>query len=105
MICSYRLTIVISLFLTLATAAAFWQLPGHDFITIDDKNLGNSCYEGETANPMTFTLTNSGGATLPYTIEPSYNIEPVVPWLSLSPSTSPTTLTASASQPYSVTHT
>jgi tetratricopeptide (TPR) repeat protein len=36
MIRSYRLILVISLFLTLATAAAFWQLPGHDFITIDD---------------------------------------------------------------------
>jgi tetratricopeptide (TPR) repeat protein len=33
---SYRLTLVISLFLTLATVAAFWQLPSHDFITIDD---------------------------------------------------------------------
>jgi tetratricopeptide (TPR) repeat protein len=36
MIRSYRPTLVISLLLTLATAAAFWQLPGHDFITIDD---------------------------------------------------------------------
>jgi tetratricopeptide (TPR) repeat protein len=36
MIRSYRLTLVISLFLTLATAAVFWQLPGHTFITVDD---------------------------------------------------------------------
>ena len=36
MIRSNRLTLVISLFLTLATAAAFWQLPGHTFITVDD---------------------------------------------------------------------
>jgi Tfp pilus assembly protein PilF len=36
MIRSYRLAFVISLFLTLATVAVFWQLPGHDFVTIDD---------------------------------------------------------------------
>ena len=36
MIRSYRLALVISLFLTLAIAAVFWQLPGHDFVTIDD---------------------------------------------------------------------
>ncbi len=36
MIQSFRLTLVISLLLTLATAAAYWQLPGHDFISIDD---------------------------------------------------------------------
>ena len=32
----YRLTLVISLILTLTTAAAFWKLPGHDFISVDD---------------------------------------------------------------------
>ena len=36
MIRSYRLALVISLFLTLATVTVFWQLPGHDFVTIDD---------------------------------------------------------------------
>ena len=72
------------------------------YITIDDKHLGNSCYEGETANQMSFLLTNSGGATLPYTIEISYNIDPDIDWLSISPSTSPTTLTAAASQAYTV---
>ncbi len=36
MIRSYRSALVISLFLTLATIAVFWQLPSHDFITIDD---------------------------------------------------------------------
>jgi len=36
MIRSYRLALVISLFLALATVAVFWPLPGHDFVTIDD---------------------------------------------------------------------
>ena len=36
MIRSYRPALVISLFLTLATIAVFWQLPSHDFVTIDD---------------------------------------------------------------------
>ena len=36
MIRSHRLALVISLFLTLAATAVFWQLPSHDFITIDD---------------------------------------------------------------------
>ena len=36
MIRSYRPAIAISLLLTLATVAAFWRLPGHDFVAIDD---------------------------------------------------------------------
>jgi Tfp pilus assembly protein PilF len=36
MIRSYRLALVISLFLTLTIVAVFWQLTGHDFVTIDD---------------------------------------------------------------------
>ena len=60
MIRSYRLALVISLFLTLATVAVFWQLPGHDFITIDDTvYVTNNSYvdAGLTAKGVSWAFT------------------------------------------------
>lgn len=57
---SYHQTLVISLFLTLLTAAAFWQLPGHDFITIDDNvYVTNNSYvdAGLTAKSIRWAFT------------------------------------------------
>ena len=60
MIRSYRPALVISLFLTLATLAVFWQLPGHDFITIDDNvYVTNNPYvdAGLTAKSIRWAFT------------------------------------------------
>ena len=60
MIRSYRLALVIGLFLTLATAGVFWQLPGHDFITIDDNvYVTNNSYvaAGLTAKSIGWAFT------------------------------------------------
>jgi tetratricopeptide (TPR) repeat protein len=57
---SYHLALVISLFLTLATVAVFWQLPGHDFITIDDNvYVTNNPYvdAGLTAKSIRWAFT------------------------------------------------
>jgi hypothetical protein len=70
------------------------------YITIDNESLGVSCYESEIANSVDFTLTNSGAATLDYTIAVSYNVG--TDWLTLSPATSPDSLAASGSRTYTV---
>ena len=60
MIRSDRLTLIISMFLTLVTAAAFWQLPAHDFITIDDNvYVTNNAYvdAGLTARSIRWAFT------------------------------------------------
>jgi tetratricopeptide (TPR) repeat protein len=60
MIRSYRSVLVISLFLTLATIAVFWQLPGHDFVTIDDNvYVTNNPYvdAGLTAKSIRWAFT------------------------------------------------
>jgi hypothetical protein len=68
------------------------------YITIDKESIGSSCYEGEIANNVSFKLTNSGAATLNYTISVSYNVGSN--WLVLTPATSPDSLGASESQDY-----
>ncbi len=60
MIRSFRLALVIGLFLTLATVVVFWQLPGHDFITIDDNvYVTNNSYvaAGLTAKSIRWAFT------------------------------------------------
>jgi hypothetical protein len=70
------------------------------YITIDNENLGTSCYEGETANNVNFKLTNSGGDTLNYTVTVSYNVDDN--WILLSPAPGSYSLAPSASQTYVV---
>jgi hypothetical protein len=70
------------------------------YITVDNESLGVSSYEGEIANSINFTLTNSGAATLNYTLAVSYNVG--TGWLTLSPATSPDSLAAAGSQTYTV---
>jgi len=70
------------------------------YITIDNETLGTSCYEGEIANSIGFRLTNSGAATLDYTVSVTYNFGSG--WLSLSPSTDSDSLGAAASKDYTV---
>ena len=41
---------------------------GEPYITVSETNLGSSCYEGENAQEVGFTLSNSGSADLNYTI-------------------------------------
>ncbi len=70
------------------------------YITIDNESLGTSCYQGETAANVNFKITNSGAATLNYTVTVSYNVGS--DWLVLSPATSPASLGASESRTYVV---
>jgi hypothetical protein len=70
------------------------------FITLDKETIGNSCYEGETANHASFQLTNSGGATLDYTVSVQFNVGSG--WFSIDPSDSTGSLAPSASKDYTL---
>ena len=70
------------------------------FITLNKETIGNSCYEGETANHATFTLTNSGAATLNYQVSVEYNVGSG--WFSLDPVSATGSLAAGGIQNYIV---
>jgi hypothetical protein len=69
------------------------------YITIDKENLGASVYEGQSAGDVSFSVTNSGGAALNYTVTVTYNVG--TNWLTLSPATG-ASLNPGASQSYTV---
>ncbi|MBW2440593.1 MAG: thrombospondin type 3 repeat-containing protein, partial [Deltaproteobacteria bacterium] len=70
------------------------------YITLSRETIGNSCYEGESANHATFTLTNSGAATLNYQMSVEYNVGSG--WFSLDPVSATGSLAAGGIQNYIV---
>ena len=67
------------------------------FITVDNSSLGASCYEYSNPDDATFTLTNTGGSQLSYTIEDNAD------WLSFT-SSEGSPLSAGGSADYTVSY-
>jgi hypothetical protein len=74
--------------------------PAQPYITINNKSVGSSCYEGAAAPSVYFTVTNSGLGILNYTISVAYNNGS--DWMSLSPSDASKLLDAGGSQEYRI---
>ena len=70
------------------------------YIMLSKETIGNSCYEGEYANHATFTLTNSGAATLNYQVDVQFNVGSG--WFSLDPVSALGSLAAGGIQNYTV---